>query len=99
MIASIKRDVNSASSPLTSAGAGQWVVVDSLAGAHGSAGRLADLGLLVGSHARMIRPSRGGPVLIEVKGSRLALGHALARKIHVRMVDRDPREVAEAAGG
>ena len=78
---------------LTSVRAGQWVKVIALGDCHGAAARLSHLGLMVGYPVRMIRPSRRGPVLIEVKGSRFALGHALARAIRVR-----PTEPAGRAG-
>ncbi|MDD4891731.1 MAG: FeoA family protein [Phycisphaerae bacterium] len=71
--------------PLTSAVAGQVACVAVVEGGHGATCRLADLGLLPGHNVRMIRPSRGGPILVEVKGSRLALGHHLASKIMVRL--------------
>lgn len=73
--------------PLTSAVAGQVACVAAVEGGHGATCtcRLADLGLLPGHNVRMIRPSRGGPVLVEVKGSRLALGHRLASRIMVRL--------------
>lgn len=72
--------------PLTTAVARQWVRVNHVEGGRSVAGRLAHLGVLPGQRMRMIRPSRGGPVLIEVKGSRLALGHALAARISVRLL-------------
>ncbi len=45
--------------------------------------RLASLGILPGQTIRIIRPSRIGPVLVCVKGSKVALGHGISRKILV----------------
>jgi len=46
--------------------------------------RLADLGLTPGTEVRMISSGRPGPVVLEVRGSRLALGQGVAEKIIVR---------------
>ena len=45
--------------------------------------RLADLGLVPGVEIEVIRNAARGPLLVSVKGSRLALGHGMARKIAV----------------
>lgn len=45
--------------------------------------RLCDLGLTPGTVFTKIRGYNGGPVLIEVRDTKLALGHGLARKILV----------------
>jgi Fe2+ transport system protein FeoA len=78
---------NPAPLALTAVRAGQWVKVAALGECHGAAARLAHLGVMVGYPVRMVRPSRRGPVLIEVKGSRFALGHSLARAIRVRLIE------------
>jgi Fe2+ transport system protein FeoA len=83
------KQINGAVS-LVRARAGQWACVSVVDGSHGSAHRLAHLGLMTGHLVRMVRPSRNGPVVVEVKGSRLALGQGLARKILVRLVEIDP---------
>ena len=46
--------------------------------------RLADLGLTPGTEVRMISSGRPGPVVLEVRGSRLALGQGVAEKLIVR---------------
>ncbi len=93
---------------LTELAAGQWFLVRDVSpqsrpvgtrgelGGWGAMRRLADLGLLPGVRARVVRRSRGGPVLIEVKGSRLAVGHALAARIAVELVEHI---APEARGG
>ncbi|MBN2329414.1 MAG: ferrous iron transport protein A [Candidatus Omnitrophica bacterium] len=45
--------------------------------------RLADMGLVPGMELRVIR-NTGGPFIIAVKNSRLALGRGMAQKILVR---------------
>jgi Fe2+ transport system protein FeoA len=83
---------------LTLARAGQLVCVSAVDGSHGTGNRLAHLGLMSGHLVRMIRPSRHGPVVVEVKGSRLALGHGLARQIMVRLVEGTPTGVKRSLG-
>ena len=46
--------------------------------------RLADLGLTPGTEIGIVSCGRPGPVVLEVRGSRLALGWGVADKIVVR---------------
>lgn len=48
--------------------------------------RLLDLGLTKGCPFLVVQGSRHGPILVEVRGTRVALGHGLARKIIVEVV-------------
>lgn len=48
--------------------------------------RLLDLGLTKGCTFKVVQGSRFGPVLVEVRGTRIALGHGLARKLIVEEV-------------
>jgi Fe2+ transport system protein FeoA len=48
--------------------------------------RLLDLGLTRGCTFTVIQGSRHGPILVEVRGTRVALGHGLAKKISVEEV-------------
>ncbi len=48
--------------------------------------RLLDLGLTKGCTFRVVQGSRFGPVLVEVRGTRIALGHGLARTLIVEEV-------------
>lgn len=48
--------------------------------------RLLDLGLTKGCLFRVVQGSRFGPVLVEVRGTRIALGHGLARRLIVQEV-------------
>jgi Fe2+ transport system protein FeoA len=69
--------------PLTAARSGQEVTVAGLNGGKSMTARLADLGVIAGVKLKVICHS-GGPMIIEVKGSRLSLGHGISRKILVR---------------
>lgn len=48
--------------------------------------RLLDLGLTKGCTFTVVQGSRHGPILVEVRGTRVALGHGLARKLIVEEV-------------
>lgn len=49
--------------------------------------RLAQLGILAGAKLRVLRSApMGGPILVEVEGSTVALGRGLARKVSVRIL-------------
>ena len=48
--------------------------------------RLLDLGLTKGCSFKVVQGSRHGPILVEVRGTRVALGHGLARKLVVEEV-------------
>jgi Fe2+ transport system protein FeoA len=48
--------------------------------------RLLDLGLTKGCTFTVVHGSQHGPVLVEVRGTRVALGHGLARKLIVEEV-------------
>jgi ferrous iron transport protein A len=45
--------------------------------------RLLDLGLTKGCFFKVVQGSRAGPVLVEVRGTRIALGHGIARRLIV----------------
>ncbi|MHA2230765.1 MAG: FeoA family protein [Candidatus Thorarchaeota archaeon] len=49
--------------------------------------RLLDLGLTKGCTFEVIQGGKRGPVLIQIRGTRIALGHGLASKILVEEVD------------
>lgn len=47
-------------------------------------GRLVDLGLTRGCRFKVVQGGTKGPVLVEVRGTRIALGHALAERVLVK---------------
>ncbi len=49
--------------------------------------RLLDLGLTKGCTFKVIQGRGRGPVLVEVRGTRIALGHGLASKVIVELVE------------
>ncbi len=48
--------------------------------------RLADMGLTPGVNFRVVNSQMPGPVVIDLRGSRLVLGHGVAHKILVTEV-------------
>jgi Fe2+ transport system protein FeoA len=46
--------------------------------------RLASLGILPGQSLRVMQPGSFGPVMIAIKGSKLALGHGVSLKVLVQ---------------
>lgn len=69
--------------PLAMASPGEVVRIADVRAGRGLTRRLADMGLLPGTVIRVINSQRPGPVVVEVKGTRLALGHGMAHKILV----------------
>jgi ferrous iron transport protein A len=52
-------------------------------GGRGLCRRLAELGLTASVRVKMIKNNRPGPVVVEVKDSRMALGRGVTMKIYV----------------
>jgi len=49
--------------------------------------RLLDLGLTKGCSFKVVQGSKAGPVLVEVRGTRIALGHGIARRLIVEELE------------
>ncbi len=49
--------------------------------------RLLDLGLTKGCTFKVVHGSERGPILVEVRGTRIALGHGLASKVLVEVLE------------
>lgn len=45
--------------------------------------RLADLGIVPGVELRLVNPDTLGPVIVDLKGARLALGRGVAQRVMV----------------
>ena len=60
-----------------------WLRVVSVRGFRRHRRRLADLGLNIGMTIRVISPNRHGPLVLEIKDSRLAIGRGMAHHIFV----------------
>jgi Fe2+ transport system protein FeoA len=70
--------------PLEFLDGGQWAEVAAVSGEPGWVGRLAELGLQIGSRLRVLQP--GSPCLLQVGGTRLSLRGEWATQILVRPV-------------
>ena len=69
--------------PLSMVSPGVTVEVVAVRTGWGLQRRLADLGLTPGVRVRVVSSGRPGPVVLDVRGSRLALGYGVAHKIMV----------------
>jgi Fe2+ transport system protein FeoA len=69
---------------LTRAAAGERVVIAGVRAGWGLRRRLTDMGLVPGTEMKIINSGRPGRMVLEVNGSRLAIGHGAANKIVVR---------------
>ena len=69
--------------PLAMASPGEVVQVVNIRAGGGLTRRLADMGLLPGVNIKVISSQMPGPVIIDLRGTRLALGYGVAQKILV----------------
>jgi ferrous iron transport protein A len=69
---------------LTGVKTGRRVVLVSIEGGRCAEMRLAEMGFLPGVEIQMVNNSGIGPLTVIIKGTKLALGHGLARKILVK---------------
>jgi ferrous iron transport protein A len=74
--------------PLSMASSGDRVKLVSVRAGWGLQRRLADLGLTPGVEIKVISSGRPGQVVLNVRGSRLALGHGVSGKIMVDFADK-----------
>jgi ferrous iron transport protein A len=58
--------------------------VVSLQGGHGFVGRMAALGFTPGATVRIVRNPKGGPIIVSVLDTQIALGRGQARHVLVR---------------
>jgi Fur family ferric uptake transcriptional regulator len=71
--------------PLPLAAAGERLRVEGLAGGEGATRQLADLGLIVGAELEVVS-ANGGPMVVAVGGTRVALGRGAASKVQVSQI-------------
>jgi Fe2+ transport system protein FeoA len=69
--------------PLSMADTGRRMVVTAVRGGYGIRKRLADLGLNIGMDVTVVHADCGAPLLVELKGTRYAIGRGLAHHIFV----------------
>jgi Fe2+ transport system protein FeoA len=68
-------------------GPGQPVILVEMTSGHQLGRRLVELGLTPGAELEVIQ-DQGGPLVLAVRGSRLALGRGMASKIFVETKQR-----------
>lgn len=56
--------------------------ISNINGGQGLIRRLRDLGLITGEEILMVKNENNGPIIINVKGSMIALGRGIAQKIY-----------------
>jgi len=71
--------------PLAMVSSGKVVTVAEIRAGRGLLRRLADMGLTPGTTLKVINNPMTGPIIAEVRGSRLALGYGIAQKIMVEI--------------
>ena len=71
--------------PLTMAAAGQPLRLVEIRAGHELTHRLAELGLTRGVELKVVQDA-GGPLLVSVRGSRIAIGRGMAHKLMVAPV-------------
>ena len=69
--------------PLSMVSPGETVKIANVRAGWGLQRRLADMGLTTGVKIKVVHSQGRGHVVINVRGSRLALGHGVAHKIMV----------------
>ena len=69
--------------PLSQVPEGRTVVLVRIDAGHGLNNRLAVMGLLPNVEFKVVNNHHSGPFVIELKGSRMALGRGMANKILV----------------
>jgi len=70
--------------PLADLSAGEQAMIESLHGGRGLVNRLAVLGFIPGQKIVMVQNFGRGPLIVTVRGTRVALGRGEARKIVVK---------------
>lgn len=76
--------MNEPAMPLSLAGTGKVLRVTGVNGGCGLRRRLAELGLTPGVAVTVMSGCHPGPLLIDIRGSRLSLGFGVAQKIMVK---------------
>jgi ferrous iron transport protein A len=77
--------------PLSQTTAGQRVRVSQIDAGQSLTARLSAMGLTPGVPVDVITVS-GGPIVLQVLGSRLALGRGMAKKVLVRVTGKTPEK-------
>ena len=83
-----KITVDMTTGPLTGMEGGESVMVTAVRAGWGLQRRLGDMGITPGTPLKVVSAGTKGQVVIEVRGSRLGLGHGVAQKIKVKKEHR-----------
>lgn len=83
--------------PLTTLKENEEGIVRVLKGGHDVLSRFASLGIAINSRIRVVRAS-GGPVVVQIGGTRVALGHGEAEKVIVFPVETSTCELPTDGG-
>jgi len=79
--------LNKTAIPLTQAKAGDTITLAEIRGGKEIVRRLVELGLTPGVHLRKLQDA-GGPVILAIRDSRIALGRGMAEKLFVTEEER-----------
>lgn len=71
--------------PLSDLSPGESGIVETICGGRGMLARLSSLGVTVGAEISVIQNAPIGPVLVSVRGVRVAIGRGMAGRILVRV--------------
>ncbi len=83
--------------PLAMSASGEKVRLVSISGGEGLMHRLTALGLTPGVELSIVQDS-GGPLVISVRDSRIALGRGMAHKVMVSLVNNQNNSEKEGSG-
>jgi Fe2+ transport system protein FeoA len=80
----VERSINPVEIPLNTLGKGERAFVYALSGGRAEANRLVSLGFTPGVELDMVQNYGRGPLIVALRGTRVALGRGEAEKILVR---------------
>lgn len=76
---------------------GEEAIVSRVIGGEGMRRRLSDMGFLPGTRVRIDNRGDHGPVVVYVKGTKIALGHGMAANIYVKLVGKEQAKTIRIA--
>lgn len=76
--------------PLSLASPGEPLVVRTIRGGGNLQRRLASMGITVGGTVEVLQSHFAGPIIVQVRGSRIAVGHGISHRIYVSPVTEGP---------
>ncbi len=72
---------------------GVSVRISAIQGGRGLVGRLCSMGLVPGTEVKVVGGRRGGPVIVGLRGCRIAIGCGMANKVMVEPANDPDRTV------